>query len=188
MVCLSRRRARSGCTPSVGCCGRRRLRRRRSDRQVVVADNPIAEPPTVPERRPGKVDGRRLRSERTRRLIVEAYMALVRENRQVPTAVQIAERAGYSVRSIFERFPDLQALRIAATDYAIAEGRAQGGLRDLDADRATRLKSQAEARGHGCERWLPLWRVVSANLGESGELRERLKLVRQLVSVRPGFL
>src|SRR3954468_21692708 len=90
----------------------------------------------------GRVDGRRLRSERTRRLIVEAYMALVRETGQMPTAVQIAERAGYSVRSIFERFPDLTALRIAATDFAIAEARESGALRDLDADRLTRIKSQ----------------------------------------------
>ena len=54
-----------------------------------------------------RVDGRRLRSERTRQLIIEAYMALVRDSSQIPTAVQIAERAGYSVRSIFERFADL---------------------------------------------------------------------------------
>ena len=49
-----------------------------------------------------KVDGRRLRSERTRQLIVEAYLALASEKSpQVPTAAQIAERAGYSVRSLF---------------------------------------------------------------------------------------
>jgi len=148
----------------------------------------IAEPPAAPERKPGKVDGRRLRSERTRRLIVEAYMALVHESRQVPTAVQIAERAGYSVRSVFERFADLHALRIAATDYAIAEGRAQGALRDLDADRATRVRSHVEARGRGCDRWLPLWRVLSANLSESSDLRERIKLVRQLVAMRLEFM
>ena len=148
----------------------------------------MVEPPAAAERKPGKVDGRRLRSERTRRLIVEAYMALVRENRQVPTAVQIAERAGYSVRSIFERFPDLHALRLAATDHAIAEGRAQGALRDLDADRATRVRSQVEARGQGCERWLPLWRTLSANLSESSELRERIRLIRQLVAMRLEFM
>jgi len=154
-----------------------------------ITDSSIAEPPdSAPERKPGKVDGRRLRSERTRRLIVEAYMALVRERRQVPTALQIAERAGYSVRSIFERFPDLHALRLAATDYAIAEGRGQGALRDLDADRATRLRSHVESRGRGCERWLPLWRVLSANLNESAELRERIKLVRQLVAMRLEFM
>ena len=37
-------------------------------------------------------------------------MALVREKSpQVPTAAQIAERAGYSVRSVFERFPDIHS-------------------------------------------------------------------------------
>jgi AcrR family transcriptional regulator len=50
------------------------------------------------------VDGWRLRSERTRQLIVEACLALLRDDPQVPTSTQIAERAGCSVRSIFERF------------------------------------------------------------------------------------
>ena len=96
------------------------------------------------------VDGRRLRSERTRQLIIEAYLALLRDNMQVPTSAQIAERAGYSVRSVFERFPDLLALRIAATDYAFAQGKANAQLRDLDGDRATRIRSQVETRARTC--------------------------------------
>jgi AcrR family transcriptional regulator len=134
--------------------------------------------------RAGRVDGRRLRSERTRRLIIEAYMALVRETGQMPTAVQIAERAGYSVRSIFERFPDLTALRVAVTDYAIAEGRASGALRDLDGDRLTRIRSQVEQRGQGCERWLPLWRVLSSDMRHSADLQQRILMIRQLVVMR----
>jgi len=117
-----------------------------------VTDNSTVEP--TAERKPGKVDGRRLRSERTRRLIVEAYMALVRENRQVPTAVQIAERAGYSVRSIFERFPDLHALRLAATDHAIAEGRARVrcaiSTRIVPRGCARRSKRAGRAANVGC--------------------------------------
>src|SRR5258708_11379262 len=70
---------------------------------------------------PTRIDGRRLRSERTKQLIIEAFLALLREHQEMPTAVQIAERAGYSVRSIFERFPDLNALRVAATDYSLAQ-------------------------------------------------------------------
>ena len=132
----------------------------------------------------GRVDGRRLRSERTRRLIIEAYMALVRETGQMPTAVQIAERAGYSVRSIFERFPDLTMLRVAVTDYAIAEARANAGLRDLDADRQTRIRSQVEQRGRGCERWLTLWRVLSSNSEESSDLNQRIRMIRQLIVMR----
>lgn len=131
-----------------------------------------------------RVDGRRLRSERTKQLIVEAYMSLVRESSQMPTAIQIAERAGYSVRSVFERFPDLVALRVAATDYAIAEARTQGALRDVDADRATRIRSQVETRARMAERWLPLWRVLSADNGEAPELQKRIRLIRDLVRMR----
>lgn len=111
-------------------------------------------------------------------------MALVRETGQMPTAVQIAERAGYSVRSIFERFPDLNALRVAVTDYAIAEARANAALRDLDADRVTRIRSQVEQRGRGCERWLPLWRVLSADLDRSPDLQQRIRMIRQLIIMR----
>jgi AcrR family transcriptional regulator len=132
----------------------------------------------------GRVDGRRLRSERTRRLIIEAYMALARETGQMPTAVQIADRAGYSVRSIFERFPDLNMLRVAVTDYAIAEARANAALRDLDADRLTRIRSQVEQRGRGCERWLPLWRVLSSDSEKSPDLNQRIRMIRQLIVMR----
>ena len=149
-----------------------------------MPDTPVMSgdsPPPVPEAR---IDGRRLRSERTRRLIIEAYVALVRETGQMPTAVQIAERAGYSVRSIFERFPDLTALRVAVTDYAIAEARADAALRDLDADRLSRIKSQVEQRGRGCERWLPLWRVLSSGLSEAPDLQQRIGMIRQLIVMR----
>lgn len=131
-----------------------------------------------------KVDGRRLRSERTRQLIIEAYMALVRENGQVPTAQQIAERAGYSVRSVFERFPDLQALRLAVTDHAIAEGRNDGTLRDVDGDRPTRIRSHVQSRAQGCEKWLPLWRVLSTQHDGSEELHKRVRMIRELVRMR----
>jgi AcrR family transcriptional regulator len=127
------------------------------------------------------VDGRRLRSERTRQLIIEAYLALLRDNAQVPTSAQIAERAGYSVRSVFERFPDLLSLRIAATDYAFAQGTANAQLRDLDGDRATRIRSQVETRSRTCETWLPMWRALNANQGDSEELKSRVRLARELI-------
>ena len=136
------------------------------------------------EGREPRIDGRRLRSERTRRLIIEAYIALVRETGHMPTAAQIAERAGYSVRSIFERFPDLTALRVAVTDYSIAEARATGALRDLDGDRLTRIRSQVSQRGSGCERWLPLWRVLSSDLSEAPDLQQRIGMIRQLIVMR----
>jgi len=134
--------------------------------------------------KPVRIDGRRLRSERTKQTIIEAYLALLRENPQVPTAAQIAERAGYSVRSIFERFPDLLSLRIAATDYVFAVGNAQAVPQEVNSDRPTRLRSQVETRAHTCERWLPLWRALNANQGESSDLKMRIRLARELIMKR----
>ena len=134
--------------------------------------------------KPVRIDGRRQRSERTRQTIIEAYLALLRESPHIPTAAQIAERAGYSIRSIFERFPDLHALRVAATDYAFAMGNAQAAPRHVDGDRQTRLRSQVETRAHTCERWLPLWRALNANQGDSIELKTRLRLAREMIMQR----
>jgi AcrR family transcriptional regulator len=126
---------------------------------------------------PTRIDGRRLRSERTKQLIIEAFLALLRDNPEMPTAVQIAERAGYSVRSIFERFPDLNALRVAATDYSLAQALALAPPRHADAaDRDTRVRSQVETRAHTCERGVALWRVLLrfADQDDSGQLKARV--------------
>jgi len=131
-----------------------------------------------------RIDGRRLRSARTKQLIIEAYLALLRESPQIPTAATIAERAGYSVRSVFERFPDMHALRVAATDYAFTQGTAQAVARDFSGDRAARVRSHVETRSWICEQWLPLWRALNANQGDSSELKSRITLIRQAIIKR----
>ncbi len=129
-------------------------------------------------------DGRRLRSERTRQAIMEAYVELLREKPEIPTAAQIAARAGISTRSIFERFVDLQGLSLATVDHAFAMAEAQAAARNTDGDRATRLRSHVETRAHVCERWLPVWRVVVANQGKLDELRNRVAFIRQAIVKR----
>ncbi len=130
--------------------------------------------------KPARIDGRRLRSERTKQLIIEAYLALLRENSltPMPTAADIAERAGYSVRSIFERFPDLHTLRVAAADYGLAHAAALAPARDVDADRPTRIKSQVETRAGTCERGVALWRALTFNVDEDDALKARLRIAR----------
>ena len=129
-------------------------------------------------------DGRRLRSERTRVLIMEAYIDLLRELPEVPTAAQIAARAGISTRLIFERFTDLAALSLATVDHAFATAEAQAAPRGIDGDRATRIRAHVETRAQTCERWLPLWRVVMVNQSRLEELRDRLAAMRQVVVAR----
>ena len=139
--------------------------------------------------RPSRIDGRRLRSERTKQLIIEAYLALAQENSpQIPTAAEIAQRAGYSVRSVFERFPDIHTLQVAATDYALVQVAALAPARDRDGDRQTRIKAQVEIRGRSCERWLPLWRSLVVNQRDSEALRQRVVLSRERVVARLEFM
>ncbi len=61
------------------------------------------------------VDGRRMRSERSRAAIIEAALDLIREGTLVPTAQQISERAGVGMRTFFRHFDDMEAL-FAALD------------------------------------------------------------------------
>jgi AcrR family transcriptional regulator len=135
--------------------------------------------PAAPVRtRVSRIDGRRLRSERTRQLIIEAYLALLWRNQRMPTAAQIAAEAGYSTRSIFERFADLNALTLATADYAIAQAQAEATPQDVDADRASRIRSHVATRAAACERWLPLWRVLIRTQEDVPELRTRVVLAR----------
>ena len=121
-------------------------------------------------------DGRRRRSERTRLAIIEAYLELLRRNPVMPTAAQLADEAGCSVRSIFERFSDLNALSLATADYAIIKGQAEAVPRDVDGDRSTRIRSHVETRALACERWLPLWRILVGL--DQPELRMRVEFAR----------
>src|SRR5215475_2884535 len=123
-----------------------------------------------------KVDGRRLRSKRTRQALIDAYLRLLRRNPTMPKAAQIAKEAGYSVRSVFERFTDLDELTLATADHAIAQGQAEAVARNVDADRATRIRSHVETRALACEKWLPLWRVMVSQ--DQAALRRRVVMVR----------
>jgi TetR/AcrR family transcriptional regulator, regulator of autoinduction and epiphytic fitness len=55
-------------------------------------------------------DGRTARAERTRQALVDALLGLLDEGNPKPTAAEIAERAGVSERSLFQHFPDREAL------------------------------------------------------------------------------
>lgn len=56
------------------------------------------------------IDGRTARAVRTRDAIVDACLGLIDAGDLRPTGPRIAERAGVSVRSVFQHFDDLDAL------------------------------------------------------------------------------
>jgi TetR/AcrR family transcriptional regulator of autoinduction and epiphytic fitness len=74
----------------------------------------VQEPSVAPRSVPS--DGRAARALRTREAIVDACIAMVEEGDLRPTAPRLAERAGVSVRSVFQHFDDLPSLHIAVTE------------------------------------------------------------------------
>lgn len=65
-------------------------------------------------------DGRTARAQRTRDAIVEALLALLEAGSLRATAAEIAERAGVSERSIFQHFPNREALFTAVGERQMA--------------------------------------------------------------------
>lgn len=96
-------------------------------------------------------DGRRLRSERSRKAIIRAAMDLIEEGHLVPTAQRVAERAGIGIRSFFRHFPDMESF-FAAVDAEIRQsyealfigGNREGSLQE-------RILHAVERRSEGYE-------------------------------------
>lgn len=60
--------------------------------------------------KPEKLDGRRRRSLDSRARIVGAMLELTRETALLPSAEQVAQRAGVGLRSVFRHFRDMDSL------------------------------------------------------------------------------
>src|SRR5581483_6969317 len=65
---------------------------------------------------PQRPDGRTARSQRTRRGIAQAMLALMQDGVLRPTAPLVAARAGVSLRSVFHHFRDMEALYVIAAE------------------------------------------------------------------------
>lgn len=88
-----------------------------------------------------KLDGRRLRTERSRTAIAKAVMDIVRETGMSPTADDVAARANVSRRSVFRLFEQMDDLYAEVIVLTQAEARARleaPGL--LEAPVAERIK------------------------------------------------
>jgi AcrR family transcriptional regulator len=59
-------------------------------------------------------DGRSMRKERSRQAVVDAILALLAQGVAQPTAQQIADASGVSLRSIFRIFDDIEAVHATA--------------------------------------------------------------------------
>lgn len=131
-----------------------------------------------PER---SLDGRALRSERSREAIVHAMLELVGEGELSPTAERIAERAGVGLRTVFRHFDDLEGI-FAAMD-ATLETRVLSELGEASprGDLAARIRGLAQRRMRLFERIAPYRRSAALKRWRSPFLQERnVAMVRRL--------
>ncbi|HCG95446.1 MAG TPA: hypothetical protein DEX20_07480 [Halieaceae bacterium] len=64
-------------------------------------------------------DGRRLRSERSRKAMINAALILIEEGNFAPTAKQISARAGVGIRSFFRQFEDMDQFFAAVDEHTV---------------------------------------------------------------------
>ncbi|MFT5482140.1 MAG: AcrR family transcriptional regulator, partial [Halieaceae bacterium] len=97
------------------------------------------------------LDGRRLRTRRSREAIIEAGQALIAEGILVPTAQLISERAGVGIRSFFRHFPDMESLfaTVEKQGRESVEALFIGG--DRDGTLSERILHAVERRADGYE-------------------------------------
>jgi len=128
-------------------------------------------------------DGRSARRHRSRALAVDAVLDLLGEGVLRPTAQQVAERSGVSLRSIFRIFDDVESLNAAAAARQLSRVRhlfvdvlATGSLPDRVAEIVT-------INGRLYESIAPIRRAALRAAPESPALQEQLDRARSWVRV-----
>ena len=117
-------------------------------------------------------DGRRQRSERSQTAIIEAALALMDEGSLVPTAQQIADRAGVGIRSFFRHFADMDSLFLAADDMLLSSYEALFEVDDRAGSLTERVARAIDLYGNAFEKLRPIILCTQAQLWRSPKLRE----------------
>ncbi len=110
----------------------------------------------------GKVDGRRVRSLRTRNAILDAFMDLVGDGDLAPTAQRIADRAGVSIRSVYQHFTDAEGLFTEALLRLLARTEELAVAIDPTWPRPRRLAALVDERAEIFEMITPFSRAALA--------------------------
>ena len=121
---------------------------------------------------PETIDGRVMRGARNRAFIMDAIFELVQEGEVMPTAEQVAQRAGVGTRTVFRHFDDMESL------FAELQARLEREVRPLiegppiEGDFEERLRGAIARRARIFERISPFRRGSNSH-------RIRSKLLEQ---------
>jgi TetR/AcrR family transcriptional regulator of autoinduction and epiphytic fitness len=119
-----------------------------------------------------RIDGRRARGLRTRDAIISALLDLVAGGDPAPTAQRIADRAGVSVRSVYQHFADVESLYADAADRTYRSVRETSKDLDVSLPLAKRVDLFVGHRTATLEALLPLRRAVRLMEPESDRIRD----------------
>ena len=119
------------------------------------------------------LDGRRQRSERSQVAIVEAALTLINEEKQVPTAQQIADRAGVSIRSFFRHFADMDALFLSADEMLGASYETLFAVTDRSGTLSQRISRAVDLYGNAFDQLCDLILCTQALAWRFPALQER---------------
>jgi len=128
---------------------------------------------------PVPTDGRRARRHRSRDVAVDALLDLLDEGVLRPTAQQVAERSGVSLRSIFRIFEDVQSLHEAATTRHLSRVGHLFVTLDDRGDLPARIDSTTAALARVYEAVGPIRRAALRLAPESEVFAQRLERARQ---------
>ena len=133
-------------------------------------------------------DGRRRRSEDTRRRLFEAMLDLMGETNDIPTISQIAARAGVGLRTLYQHFTEATALYAATFDHVIMTTLSTMPPVSPEGPLAERIVGFVERRSRVCEAWAPIWRVALRFASHDAAFRLRVERVNQLLRARAQIL
>ena len=123
-------------------------------------------------------DGRRARRHRSRDLAVDALLDLLSEGVTRPTAQQVAERSGVSLRSIFRIFDDVDTLHTEAAARQLERSRHL--FVDVKATGTTleRIEAVVDLHDRLYRSVAPVRRAAIRAAPESPALRDQLAMAR----------
>jgi AcrR family transcriptional regulator len=128
--------------------------------------------PKKPESTP-RVDGRTARAVRTRAKILDAMLDLIDEGTPLPTAGEVAKRAGVALRSIRQHFDSREALFLAASERHA--GRVVATVATGDGPLEQRARRLAAARASVLEQTSPIRRAATMRADTSRALADALE-------------
>jgi TetR/AcrR family transcriptional regulator, regulator of autoinduction and epiphytic fitness len=133
-----------------------------------------------PEAEPA--DGRVARSRRSRQAIIDAMRELHADGELRPTAPRVAERAGVSLRTVWEHFDDMESLMVEAArsdlELVLRLLRPIRGDQPL-ADRISQFTAQ---RARILEQMTPSWRAARVREPFSPQLQRSKKRMLRLAA------